>query len=203
MKKIGIMGGTFDPIHIGHLVLGESAYGQFGLDKVLFMPSGNPPHKKDRHGASNQARVDMTALAIRDNPHFELSLEEMHEQGYIYTKETLRRLRRDNPDTEYYFIIGSDSLLSFDKWNGPQEICDQCILVTAVRNQMQVEELDMEIRLLREKYHANILKLYSPNLDISSSNIRSWLKDGRSVRYYIPDAVLDYIEKNHIYADEG
>ena len=92
------MGGTFDPIHIGHLILGESAYEQFGLDRVLFMPSGNPPHKTKRHGASNSERAEMVRLAIGNNPHFELSLEEMHEQGYIYTKETLRRLRMRNPD---------------------------------------------------------------------------------------------------------
>ena len=92
--KKGIMGGTFDPIHIGHLILGENAYLQFGLDSVLFMPSGNPPHKRGRTGrASTQERVDMVRLAIADNPHFELSLIETHDQGYTYTKETLLRLR--------------------------------------------------------------------------------------------------------------
>ena len=85
-KKIGIMGGTFDPIHMGHLILGEQSYEQFQLDKVLFMPSGNPPHKRDRAGrASDNQRVDMVRLAIEDNPHFELSLAEMHETGYTYT----------------------------------------------------------------------------------------------------------------------
>lgn len=118
-KKIGIMGGTFDPIHMGHLILGEQSYEQFQLDKVLFMPSGNPPHKRDRAGrASDNQRVDMVRLAIEDNPHFELSLAEMHETGYTYTYRTLEELKEYNPDTDYYFIIGADSLLLLTNgWN--------------------------------------------------------------------------------------
>ena len=114
------MGGTFDPIHMGHLILGEQSYEQFQLDKVLFMPSGNPPHKRDRAGrASDNQRVDMVRLAIEDNPHFELSLAEMHETGYTYTYRTLEELKEYNPDTDYYFIIGADSLFVFctNGWN--------------------------------------------------------------------------------------
>ena len=117
MKKIGIMGGTFDPIHMGHLILGEKAYEQLGLDKVLFMPCGNPPHKRNRKGrATDEQRAKMVRLAIEDNPHFELSLIEMHEEGYTYTYRTLEQLNVENPDTEYYFIIGADSLYNFDTW---------------------------------------------------------------------------------------
>lgn len=198
-RKVGIMGGTFDPIHIGHLILGESAWQQFSLEKVLFMPSGNPPHKRTRDGASNEDRVEMVRLAIAPNPHFELSLEEMHSQGYVYTKETLRSLRARHPDTDYYFIMGADSLLTFDTWMGPQEICDQCILAAAVRDSMDVETLDSAIRSLKEKYHADIRKLESPNLDISSHSIRSWCAEGRSIRYYVPDAVRSYILEKGIY----
>ena len=109
-KKIGIMGGTFDPIHMGHLILGEKAYEQLELDKVLFMPCGNPPHKRNRKGrATDEQRAEMVRLAIEDNPHFELSLIEMHEEGYTYTYRTLEQLNVENPDTEYYFIIGADS----------------------------------------------------------------------------------------------
>lgn len=201
-KRVGIMGGTFDPIHIGHLILGESAQEQFGLEKVLFMPSGNPPHKQNRHGASNEQRVEMVRLAIASNGHFELSLAEMHEKGYVYTKETLRRLRAENPDTDYYFIMGADSLLSFDTWMGPQEICDQCVLVAAVRNQMPSEELDQQIDKLKERYHADIRKLESPNLDISSHTIRARCRSGESIRYYVPDAVRTYIHDKEIYGNK-
>ena len=198
-RRVGIMGGTFDPIHIGHLILAQSAWQQFALEKVLFMPSGNPPHKRERDGATNEQRVEMVRLAIASNPHFTLSLEEMHESGYIYTKETLRRLRQKRPDTDYYFIMGADSLLTFDTWNGPQEICDQCILTVAVRDSMDSDTLDDAIRRVSEKYQADIRKLACPNLDISSHNIRTWIREGRSVRYYIPDPVYQYILDENIY----
>ena len=198
-RKVGIMGGTFDPIHIGHLILGESAWEQFGLEKVLFMPSGNPPHKTERDGASNEQRVEMVRRAIASNEHFELSLDEMHEKGYVYTKETLKRLRAVHPDTEYYFIMGADSLLTFHTWKDPQAIGDQCVLVAAVRDQMPADELDLQIGKLRETYHADIRKLESPNLDISSHMIRSRCRGGESIRYYVPDAVREYIYDRGIY----
>ena len=135
------MGGTFDPIHMGHLILGEQSYEQLSLDKVLFMPSGNPPHKRNRAGrASDRQRVDMVRLAISDNPHFELSLAEMHEKGYTYTYRTLEELKEQNPDTDYYFIIGADSLFSFEEWKEPGRICDACTLVVAVRDHASADE---------------------------------------------------------------
>ena len=113
-RKIGIMGGTFDPIHIGHLILAEKAYQQFKLDRILFMPAGNPPHKQNREGRATDAqRIEMVRRAIADNAHFELSLDEMNADGYSYTYRTLERLKGQNPDTEYYFIIGADSLFDF------------------------------------------------------------------------------------------
>ena len=109
------MGGTFDPIHIGHLILGENAWHQFGLEKVLFMPSANPPHKPNRIGrADNQERVDMVRGAIADNPHFELSLEEAFREDYCYTSETLQEMTVKHPDTEYYFIMLTHSQFEFD-----------------------------------------------------------------------------------------
>ena len=101
-RKVGIMGGTFDPIHVGHLILAENAYHQFELDEVLVMPSGNPPHKTNREErASLEDRIEMVRLAIADNPHFTISLAEAHEEGYTYTKETLEKLTRQNHDSEY------------------------------------------------------------------------------------------------------
>lgn len=203
-KKVGIMGGTFDPIHIGHLILGESAYQQFSLDKILFMPSGNPPHKLNRDGgASNEERVEMVRRAIASNEHFELSLVEMHEQGYIYTKETLKRLNEMNPDTDYYFILGADSLFNFETWKEPQEICQLCTVVVAVRDHLPMPELDRQIAYLKEKYHADIRKLESLNIDIASSTIRSWVAEGRSCRYYVPETVIEYMLEHGIYAKKN
>ena len=173
------MGGTFDPIHMGHLILGEQSYEQFQLDKVLFMPSGNPPHKRDRAGrASDNQRVDMVRLAIEDNPHFELSLAEMHETGYTYTYRTLEELKEYNPDTDYYFIIGADSLFAFDEWMEPERICRACTLVVAVRD------------------HASYAEL---NRDVSSHQIRQWISKEKSLKYYVPDKVISYMKENGIY----
>lgn len=116
------MGGTFDPIHIGHLILGEKTYEQLGLDKILFMPAGNPPHKQNRIGRATDAqRVSMVEKAISGNPHFELSLTEMNDKGFTYTYHTLETLKEQNPDTDYYFIIGADSLYDFPHGESRQE----------------------------------------------------------------------------------
>lgn len=199
-KKKGIMGGTFDPIHIGHLILGENACLQLGLDSVLFMPCGNPPHKLDRTGRATTAqRVEMVRRAIADNPHFELSLVETHDQGYTYTKETLRRLTAEHPDTDYYFIMGADSLFHFENWLDPQEICRLATLVVAVRDHVSTEKLDAQITHLKTTLGARIEKLDTPNIDISSETLRAWTASGRSLRYYVRDDVISYIEQEHLY----
>ena len=200
-KRVGIMGGTFDPIHLGHLILGEKAYEQLHLDKVLFMPSGNPPHKRNRQGrATDDQRVEMVRKAICGNPHFELSLTEMHENGYTYTYHTLERMKKQNPDTDYYFIIGADSLYDFDSWMNPDRICQNFILVVAVRNHTSVAELDREMERLSLKYKGTFLRLDTMNIDISSETIRDWIKEKKSIRYYVADQVISYIEENHIYS---
>ena len=128
-RKIGIMGGTFDPIHIGHLILGEAAYEQFGLDEVWFLPAGNPPHKRNRAGRAKDAqRVEMVRRAIASNPHFVLCTKEMKDEGYTYSYRTLEAMRKEHPCTEFYFIIGADSLFYFDEWKNPERICgkDPC-----------------------------------------------------------------------------
>ena len=198
-KKVGIMGGTFDPIHTGHLILGENAYEQFVLDGVLFMPSGNPPHKKDRQGASNEQRTEMVRLAVEDNPHFRLSLEEMHELGYIYTSKTLQRLTEKNPDTDYYFIMGGDSLMQFETWRDPQRICRLCTIAASVRDGMTTQELEAQIAHLKKIYDADIRVLGVPNLDISSSDIRHRCAGGRTFRYFVPESVYAYILQLGLY----
>ena len=202
--KIGIMGGTFDPIHIGHLILGETAYEQFSLDKVLFMPSGNPPHKTHREGcATDEQRTEMVALAIESNPHFVLSLEEMNPDGYSYTYRTLEHLNEENPDTQFYFIIGADSLCSFDKWREPERICKAANIVVATRNHMDDSDLDDKIAYLTKEFNGTFLKLDSLNIDVSSGMLRDWIHDQRTVKYYISDEVNDYIEANDIYQREA
>lgn len=199
-RKIGIMGGTFDPIHVGHLILGEKAYEQLELDEVWFMPAGNPPHKKDRPGrASDEQRTEMVRLAIEDNPHFILSLIEMHEEGYSYTYRTLEKLTAENPDTEYFFIIGADSLFSLETWREPERILRTCTMVVATRNQASAKELDREMERLSDKFHGRFLRLDTLNMDVSSAMLRDWVKEGKSIRYYTTAPVTEYILKHHIY----
>ena len=201
-KKVGIMGGTFDPIHIGHLILGETAYNQFQLDKILFMPAGNPPHKRERSQcATNEQRTEMVRLAIASNPHFSLSLEEMNQDGFTYTYRTLERLKEQNPDTDYYFILGADSLYDFEKWREPERILKACTVLVGTRNHTSCQRLDGVIALLEEKYQGRIEKLESLNIDISSKMIRSWIESGRSLAYYVPEQVISYIRENNIYKD--
>ncbi|MDD3279604.1 MAG: nicotinate-nucleotide adenylyltransferase [Lachnospiraceae bacterium] len=201
-KKIGIMGGTFDPIHIGHLIMGETAYWQYELDQVWFMPAGNPPHKQNRVGrADDKQRVDMVKLAIASNPHFELSMEEMNADGYTYSYRTLERLNKENPDTEFYFIIGADSLRDFDTWKEPARIAAACNIVVATRNQTKPEIFDAMLEKQRNLFHGNFLKLDTPNLDISSNTIRERIHLGQTIRYYVSEEVRLFIEKQKIYGE--
>ena len=201
-KKVGLMGGTFDPIHTGHLILGEAAWRQCGLDEVWFMPAGNPRHKQHRAGrATDSQRIDMVTLATQSNPHFSVSLVEMNPDGYTYTYKTLARLSELYPNTDWTFIMGADSLTDFDKWVEPQKIADSCTIVVATRNSMPDEEFDALLALRRSQFGNAFTKLDTPNIDISSRHIREMIDAGESIRYYVPDNVLYYIRRYAIYLD--
>lgn len=199
-RKIGIMGGTFDPIHLGHLILGEKAYEQFHLDQIRFMPAGNPPHKRHREGrATDEQRVEMVRRAIKNNPHFALSLEEMNADGYSYTYRTLERLKGENPGEEYYFIIGADSLFDFDSWMEPGRICQAAKLLVAGRNHVERGRMEQQIEYLSRKYKGEFFLLDIPNLDISSKMLRKWISESETFLYYVPDSVYAYIREHEIY----
>lgn len=200
MKKIGIMGGTFNPIHFGHLFLAENAYEQLGLDMVLFIPSKNPPHKNKPEDVTEQQRIDMIQLAIQENPHFELSTIEMEREGMTYTADTMMILKEQNPDTDYYFIIGADSLFLLHKWYQPQIIFDNCTVVAANRDHGDQKALAEQVQLLKNEFHANIILIDMPTVQVSSCNIRERLAERKSIRYYLPNPVLEYIENNHLYS---
>ncbi len=199
MKKIGIMGGTFNPIHFGHLFLAESAYEQVGLDQILFMPSKNPPHKAKPYQVTDQQRVEMIALAIRDNPHFALSTFELERNGYTYTADTLTLLKEEDPEKEYYFIVGADSLFMMHQWYQPQTVFSLCTVVATGRNNVEPEKLSQQAEYLRQQYQAKILLLDMPTIQIASEEIRKRMLEQRSVRYYLPEAVIEYINNNRLY----
>lgn len=201
MNKIGIMGGTFNPIHTAHLILAEAASWQLGLDKVLFMPSKTPPHKLNENIASNKHRMNMISLSIQGNDHFELSTLELEREGITYTSDTLRELTRLSPDTTFYFIVGGDSLFMMESWWEPDIIFKLASVVVAIRGEAK-EDLINQIKYLEDKYKASIHLLETPNMEISSHVIRKNVAVGKSIRYYVPELVYDYITNNELYLNQ-
>lgn len=199
MKKTGIMGGTFNPIHNGHLMLAKEAYRQFTLDEVLFMPCGVPYMKEGQKVESGHIRAEMTALAIQDIPEFTLSMLEIEQTGNTYTYATLERLKELNPDTEYYFIVGADSLFHMTSWVYPKRIFANCSILAAVRDDKTISDMEEQVRLLQKKYHANIQLLQIARIDISSSDIRQKVSRGEPIEQEVPESVRAYIERKGLY----
>ncbi len=201
-RKIGIMGGTFDPIHIGHLILAQSAYEQLELEKVLFIPAGKPPHKRDRHGASDEDRSCMVRMAIEDDPHFEISMIEMESAEYSYTYLTLKKLTEQMRDCEFYFIIGQDSLETFSTWYKPEEIVKYAHIAAADRPDCDQDRMEALLQKNRELFHSDFIGISCPDIQISSSELREMIAEGKCYRYFVPENVYRYIEKNSIYRIE-
>ncbi|WP_306480137.1 nicotinate-nucleotide adenylyltransferase [Mediterraneibacter sp.] len=198
--KIGIMGGTFDPIHIGHLLLAEFAYEDFGLDEIWFLPNGNPPHKKtDETEKALAHRIKMVELAICDVPHFRMDLSEAETDKHSYTYSTMREFNLKYPDCEFYFILGADSLFAIEEWRYFREIFPTCTILAAMRDDKDVRTMQEQISYLKEQYGAKIELLRAPLLEISSTTIRKRAAMGQSIRYIVPDAVSDYIKKHDLY----
>lgn len=199
MKKVGIMGGTFNPIHNGHLFLAEHAYEQAGLDYVLFMPTMNPPHKADMTVAPAEHRINMVRQAIANNPHFVLSDLELRRPGITYTSDTLNVLKDEEPGTEFYFIVGADSLMMMVHWMDPQTVFNLSTIVAGGREQSSQEQLEEQARYLEDTYKGKVILLDMPIMEISSEYIRKRFVSEKSIRYYVPDEVIKYINENNLY----
>lgn len=195
--KIGIVGGTFDPIHNGHLMLGAYAYDNFQLDEVWFMPNGNPPHKSEE--IKIDFRLDMVKLAIEDKDGFCLSTFEIEEKRHSYSYETLEKLQKIYPQDKFYFIIGADSLFTIEFWKEPARVLQACVILAACREDKDMNEMNTQIAYLTEKYNAEIKLLKMPLIDISSSDIRKKREKGESIDSLVPKKVLNYIETHRLY----
>ncbi|MBR4574734.1 MAG: nicotinate-nucleotide adenylyltransferase [Lachnospiraceae bacterium] len=198
-KKVGVFGGTFDPIHMGHLILAQNALEILGLDKVLIMPSGCSYLKDTEKVSKKEHRIEMTRLAIEDNDGFELSVMEAEREGNSYTYETFEILCSQNPDIDYYYIIGADVFMSMRTWQKPEEIFKRCTIACARRDNIPEADLkDMEMQLIRD-FDAKVVFMDVPEVVISSSDIRDLINRGMSCRYYLNENVIEYIRKNGLY----
>lgn len=199
--KIGIMGGTFDPIHNGHLMLGQAAYEAFSLDEVWFLPNGNPPHKESsRIEASAKERVEMTRLAVSGIPYFRVEPYEAERDAVSCTWQTLEYFRSKYPDDQMFFIIGADSLFTIERWIHPERIFPLCTILAAYRDEVNSRELmEEQIHRLKDKYHADVRLLITPLLHVASHELRRDIKEGKDISSYLPEAVVSYIKEHRLY----
>ena len=198
MKKYGIFGGSFDPIHYGHLMICEYIKEEMGLDKVIFIPTGNPPHKD--LGVSAEDRYEMVKLAISPNPDFEISDIETTRVNLSYTVDTIRELKEIYKEEKLYFLIGLDSLFQLKTWKKIDDLSQEIEFVVALRpGYIDKEEINNEIDFLRENFGTKINLIKTPLYEISSTDLRDRIHEGKSLRYLIPKKVLDYIEESGFY----
>jgi nicotinate-nucleotide adenylyltransferase len=189
------MGGTFDPIHYGHLVTAEEALVQFALDAVVFVPTGRPWMKEGRQVSPAEDRYLMTVIATASNPRFQVSRVEIDREGPTYTVDTLRTLGAEHADAELYFITGADAMLEILEWKDPEQILALTHFIAATRPGYDLTRLGSKTHEL----HANVSVMSIPALAISSTDVRDRVRDGRPIRYLVPEGVKSYIEKAVLY----
>lgn len=195
-KRLGVMGGTFDPIHHGHLVTADEAFWQFGLDEVVFVPTGRPWMKDHPQVSPAEDRYLMTVIATSPNPHFEVSRLEIDRAGETYAVDTLAALREEHgADTELFFITGADAILEIFHWKDPEEVLSLAHFIAATRPGYDIARFEAEAPTA----HPKISVMSVPALAISSSGIRDRVKEGRPIRYLVPEGVVTYIDKAGLY----
>lgn len=203
MAKIGIMGGTFNPIHFGHLVTAEEAYHQFGLERVVFMPSGSPPHKEERKVVSAEDRYLMTVIATAGNSHFAVSRLEIERSGPSYTINTVKELHTSNPEWDIFFVTGADAILEILTWKDPEKIVEYSSFIAATRPGYSLKKFREVLRRETglEKLEERVHFMEIPALAISSTSIRERVLQEKSIKYLLPDGVADYIYESGLYRD--
>lgn len=203
MARIGIMGGTFNPIHIGHIEIAKAAFFEFHLDEVWFMPNHIPAYKDEDKIVSGKDRLAMVTLAIKDIPYFKASDYELKREGNTYTADTLTRLHQDYPEHEFYFIMGADSLFYFEKWKSPETIVKYAKILVAPRDEKSLSEMKERIKELNRIFHGEKFYLIAcPKINCSSSEIRENLSDEKRAdkdNLYLSNSVYNYIIREDLY----
>ena len=196
MKNIGIMGGTFDPIHYGHIVTAEEVRRGFHLDEVVFVPSGNPPHKKGRRITPAEHRLAMTELAVRGEEGFSVSDIEIRRGGYSYALDTVNAFREIyGEEAEIYFITGADAIVTIAQWYRADELMRRCRFIAAARPGYSFDDTNEVLA----KYGDRVSLFSEPALSVSSSEIRARVAAGETIEDMLPPAVIDYIEAHGLY----
>ncbi|KAF1085607.1 Nicotinate-nucleotide adenylyltransferase [Sporotomaculum syntrophicum] len=198
-KRIGLMGGTFDPVHYGHLVAAEEARYQFAMEKVIFIPASKPPHKSRNDISTPEQRLEMTKIAVSSNPYFTTSDIEIKRAGLSYTIDTVQAMKQANPDWEIYFITGADAILDILTWKNVEGLLEECFFVAATRPGFKLESVECKLGRLSKEALARIKTIEVPSLAISSTNIRQRVREGRPIKYLLPDEVEKFIYQNNLY----
>jgi nicotinate-nucleotide adenylyltransferase len=196
--KLGVLGGTFDPVHLGHLILAEQACYQVELDRVIWVLTPHPPHKQDQPIAPCSQRLSLLTIALADNQTFEISRIDIDRQPPYYTLDTMRLLRKQCPEDRLFYLMGADSLEDLPGWYQPQafiEQCDSLIIMPRPGISLCVERLDQQIPGIRNK----VFVIDAPLFDISSTAIRHRIATGEPYRYFLPPAEYEYIRQNGLY----
>ncbi len=197
MQRLGIMGGTFDPIHYGHLLMAEEARQAFALDQVVFVPNGRPAHKKSYLVSSPEDRYAMTLLATGSNPFFLCSRLEIERPGLSYTIDTLRAFRGLHPELDaLYFITGADAVLDILTWHEADKLAQECRFIAVTRPGFVLERL---AEMLDAEFLHRVSFLPIPGLEISSTDLRRRVREGRSLKYLTPETVEGYIQQQGLY----
>ena len=200
MKKIGIIGGTFDPVHYGHLILAEQARAEASLDQVIFMPAMVQPFKLHDKIADGEDRYAMLQEAVVRNPYFSVSRKELDSSEISFTINTLKSCKTEfGEDAELFFIIGTDAFLNLEKWYEAENLIEGFSFVVGMRPGYKEQELRALVDRLREEYRARIIEINNSEVEISSSDIKKRIREGKSIKYLLPEGVEEYIYRNGLY----
>lgn len=200
IKRLGIMGGTFDPVHYGHLVAAEAARAQFDFDKVIFIPSGCPPHKIGKKITEAKHRYLMTVLAVSTNMYFEVNRTEIERQGQSYAFDTVFQLKEQyGSEWELYFITGADAVLEILTWKNIKRLIEICTFVAATRPGFDLSALDNKLEQISSIAKDKFFTFEVPALSISSTDIRQKVADSKPIKYLLPESVEQYIYTNGLY----
>lgn len=197
LSRAGLLGGTFDPVHIGHLILAETARDLLALDHVYFVPAADPPHKQGLVTAQVHDRLAMLRLAIDDNPQFSISSVDLDRPGPHYTVDMVQILQRQLAGVELWFLMGLDSLIDLPTWHDPDRLRHLVRLAAATRPGYEVDWTPLEAVMPGLSHEVTLLPM--PGVSIASHNLRQRLQQGRSVRYMVPEAVRQYIRGHELY----